>query len=159
MALLDDSSFLNQVCIASTTNPLVLNIKHCFNNNHYIFKIVDSLLYFGECLYNPKGSLCLQVLQVCHDFLIVRHFGFKKILEFIYQKNWWHQMQKAMKFFVLSCNTCFRPKTKEHHLCRLLQLLPISNYSKFFIFMDLINNLSPSNYFDTIYVIVDQLKK
>ena len=57
-----DSSFLDQLRAASTIDPLVLDIKHCFDNNREKFRFVDDLLYFEERLYIPKGSAHLWVL-------------------------------------------------------------------------------------------------
>jgi hypothetical protein len=51
--ILLDSSFLNQVCAASTMDPLDLDIKHRFDNNREKFKFLGNL-YFGERLYISK---------------------------------------------------------------------------------------------------------
>jgi hypothetical protein len=108
-----DSSFLDQVCAASTIDPLVLDIKHCSNNNYEKFKFVDNLLYFEERLYIPKGPpglACLRVLQACHDFPAAVHFRFNKTLELISRDFWWSQMWNVIEEFVLSCDTCSRSK-------------------------------------------------
>jgi hypothetical protein len=68
-----DSSFLDQVCVASTMDPLVLNIKCRSDNNCEKFKFVDDLLYFEERLYIPEGPARLRVLQAYHDFPATRH--------------------------------------------------------------------------------------
>ena len=54
-----DSSFLNQIHIASTMDFLVLDIKCRSDNNHEKFKFVDDLLYFEDCLYILEGPTCL----------------------------------------------------------------------------------------------------
>jgi hypothetical protein len=115
MSTLVDSSFLDQIHAASILDPLVLDIKRCSNNNCEKFKFVDDLLYFEECLYIPEGLACLRVLQARHDFPAVGHFGFNKTLELISRDFWWPQMWKAVKEFVLSCNTCSRSKNPRHH--------------------------------------------
>jgi hypothetical protein len=76
-----DSSFLDQVRVASTMDHLVLDIKRRYNNNREKFKFVDDLLYFEECLYILEGPTQLQVLQTYHDFPTIGHFGFNKTLE------------------------------------------------------------------------------
>jgi hypothetical protein len=53
ISILVDSSFLNQVCAASTMDPLDLDIKHRFDNNREKFKFLGNL-YFGERLYISK---------------------------------------------------------------------------------------------------------
>jgi hypothetical protein len=105
-----DSSFLDQVRAASTIDPLVLDIKRRFDNNCKKFKFVDNLLYFEERLYILEAPTRLQVLQARHDFPVVGHFGFNKTLELISRDFWWPQMWKAVKEFVLSCDTYSRSK-------------------------------------------------
>jgi hypothetical protein len=105
-------------------DPLVLDIKH-FDNNREKFKFVDDVLYFEEHLYKPEGPTRLRVLQARHDFPVAGHFGFNKTLELISQDFWWLQMWKAVKEFVLSCDTCSRSKNPRHCPYGLLQPLPI----------------------------------
>jgi hypothetical protein len=124
MSTLVDSSFLDQIRVASTMDPLVLDIKH-FDNNREKFKFVDDVLYFEEHLYKPEGPTRLRVLQARHDFPVAGHFGFNKTLELISQDFWWLQMWKAVKEFVLSCDTCSRSKNPRHCPYGLLQPLPI----------------------------------
>jgi hypothetical protein len=125
MSFLVDSSFLDQIRAASTMDPIVLDIKRCSNNNREKFKFVDDVLYFEEHLYKPEGPTRLRVLQARHDFPVAGHFGFNKTLELISQDFWWLQMWKAVKEFVLSCDTCSRSKNPRHCPYGLLQPLPI----------------------------------
>ena len=106
-------------------DPLVLDIKRHFDNNSEKFKFVNDLLYFEKHLYILEGSKRLWILQTCHDFLAVGHFGFNKMLELISQDFWWPQMWKGVKEFVLSCDTCSRSKNPRHRPYGLLQPLPI----------------------------------
>jgi len=68
MAMLIDSSFLNQVYTTPPIDSLVFNIKHCSNYDCNKFKFVDNLLYFEEYLYILKGSICLSILKTYNDF-------------------------------------------------------------------------------------------
>jgi len=43
-------------------------------------------------VYNPEGSLRLEVLQARHDFPVAKHFRFNKKLKPISQGFWWPQM-------------------------------------------------------------------
>jgi hypothetical protein len=117
-----DSSFLDQIRAASTLDPLILDIKRS-NNNREKFKMVDDLLYFEERLYIPEGHARLRVLQTHHDFPATGHFGFNKILELISRDFWWPQMWKAVKEFVLSCDTCCKLKNPRYRPYGLLQPL------------------------------------
>ena len=84
MSTLVDSSFLDQVRVASTMDPLVLDIKSRSINNCEKFKFVDKLLHFEKRSYILEGPACLPVLQTHHDFPTVGHFGFNKIMELIF---------------------------------------------------------------------------
>ena len=154
-----DSSFLNQIYVASYLDLLIVDIKCCSDNNHEKLKFVDDLLYFEEHLYIPEGPPCFWVLQACHDLLAIGHFGFNKILELISWDFWPPQKWKAVKEFVLSCNTCSRLKNPQHCPYGLLQPLPIPRQSWSFISMDFITDLPSSKNFDAIFIIVDRLTK
>lgn len=98
-----DSSFFDQVCKASTTDPLVLDIKHLTSNifeEFFKFKIQDNL-FFGEHLFILEGPIHLCVLQTCHDF---------PTLEFLSSDFWWPKMWKDVKEFVLLCDICSKSK-------------------------------------------------
>jgi hypothetical protein len=150
-----DSSFLDQIRAASTMDPLVLDIKHRSDNNHKKFKLVDDFLYFEERLYILEGPVHLRVLQARHDFLAVGYFGFNKTLELISRDFWWPQMWKAVKEFVLSCDTCSRLKNPRYRSYGLLQPLPIPRQPWPSVSMDFITDLPSSKNFDAIFVIVD----
>jgi len=66
---------------------------------------------------------------------------------------------KQAKDFVLSYDTCSRSKNPQHRLHGLLQSLPILNEQCSLVSKDFITYLGPSSFFDTMYVIIDQLTK
>jgi hypothetical protein len=154
-----DSSFLDQVRAATTMDPLVLNIKRHSNNNHEQLKFVDDLFYFEERLYILEGPTRLRVLQARHDFSTVGHFGFNKTLELISQDFCWPQMWKAVKEFVLSCDTYSKSKNPRHCLYGLLQPLLIPRQPWSSISTEFIIDLPSSRNFDAIFIIVDRLIK
>lgn len=90
IATLLDLSFFEQICIAKTKDSLVCNIKQSLHND--MFKNIKDLLYFKDHLYILEGAMQLCVLQSCHDFPTIEHFGFNKKLELISQDYWWLQM-------------------------------------------------------------------
>lgn len=47
------------------------------------FEFKDELLFYKGLLYVPLKTLRLQIVQACHDFQSVGHFGYNKILESI----------------------------------------------------------------------------
>jgi hypothetical protein len=66
-------------------------------------------------------------------------------------------MWKAVKEFVLSCDTCSRSKNPQHCSYGLLQPLPIPRQPWSSVSMDFITNLPSSRNFDAIFIIVDRL--
>lgn len=128
--MLLDLLFFDEVHKASYTDPLVLNIKYLANNlpkESSKFKYKDNLLFFEECLFIPKGSTRMCVLQIHHDFPTIAYFGFNKTLELLSRDFWWPKMWKDVKTFVLSCDTCLRSKNLVHWPYGLFQ---------FFLFQD-----------------------
>jgi hypothetical protein len=157
MALPIDADFHRDIQMASTQDPLFCRTKQHPDNDK--FKIQDNLLYFEDRVYIPEGSLRLRVLQSRHDFPAAGHFGFNKTLELVSRDFWWPQMWKAVKDFVLSCDTCSRSKNPRHRPYGLLQPLPVPQRPWSSVSMDFITDLPPSATFDAICVVVDRLTK
>lgn len=157
MALPIDADFRRDIQIASSQDPLFCRTKQHPDNDK--FKIQDNLLYFEDRVYIPEGPLRLRVLQSRHDFPAAGHFGFNKTLELVSRDFWWPQMWKAVKDFVLSCDTCSRSKNPRHRPYGLLQPLPIPQRPWSSVSMDFITDLPPSATFDAICVVVDRLTK
>jgi len=87
-----NSLFLDQICIASTLDPLILDIKQWPHHDNNTYKLMDNLLYFEECFYVLEGPLRLQVFQAQHDFFATKHLGFNKTLEFVSRDFLWPQI-------------------------------------------------------------------
>jgi hypothetical protein len=68
-------------------------------------------------------------------------------------------MWKAVKEFVLSCDTCFKSKNPQHYPYGLLQPLPIPRQPWSSISIGFITNFPSSRNFDAIFIFVDQLTK
>jgi hypothetical protein len=49
---------------------------------------MDEILYYQRLLYIPDGIYRLQVLQSCHIFPAVGHFGFNKTMELTSREFW-----------------------------------------------------------------------
>jgi hypothetical protein len=68
-------------------------------------------------------------------------------------------MWKAVKEFVLSCNTCSRSKNPRHCPYGLLQPLPIPRQPWSSVSIYFITDLPSSRNFDAIFIIIDWLTK
>jgi hypothetical protein len=74
-------------------------------------------------------------------------------MELVFRDYWWLEFLKYVKEFVRFCeNPC-------HYLRDLFQPLPILASLRSSISMDFITDLSPSNFYDSILMVVDHLTK
>ena len=112
----EDLLHLKEIRDASKDNPFVTSIFRRMKSGAESsqlkeeFEFKDGLLYHKGLLYVPPGSARLKVLQLCHDFLAARHFGFNKTMKSITRDYWWPRMWKFVKEFIQSCETCARAK-------------------------------------------------
>lgn len=159
--LIVDSTLIKQFQSSMSSDPLIHDIRNPSSKSHDMskFEFKNNLLYFEGHLYIPKGEVRLRVLQACHNFPTTWHFEYIKTLELISKDFWWPQMWKAVKDFVQSYNICSRSKIPCHWPYRLLQPLHILEQPWSFVSMDFIINLSSSNSYDSIFVIVDCFTK
>ena len=93
-------------------NPIKKSIQNQKNIVDFGFK--DDLLYYHGLLYIPLGSNQFKVLQRCHDFFEVGHFGFNKTMELISRDYWLPRMWKFVKEIIKSYNVCTRAKVPHH---------------------------------------------
>jgi hypothetical protein len=98
-------------------------------------------------------------LQAHYDFPATGYFGINKTLELIFQDFWWLQIWKAVKEFVLSCDTCSKSKNPRHHPYGLLQPLHILRQPWPSVSIDFITDLPSLRTLEVIFVIVDWLTK
>ena len=81
------------------------------------------------------------------------------MLELISRDFWWFQMWKAVKEFVLSCDTHSKSKNPRHCPYVLLQPLLIPRQPWSFVSIDFITNLPSLRNFDAMFIIIDRLTK
>jgi hypothetical protein len=86
----EDASYLKEVQDTLKANPFVENIKKrlYINNVNDEFEFKDGLFYFKGLLYIPPGPIWFKIIQMQHDLLAVRYFGFKKTMELIFKDVW-----------------------------------------------------------------------
>jgi hypothetical protein len=105
-------------------------------------------------------SLRLEIMQDNHDAKIAGHLGVDKTVEKIKRKFHWPRLNRTVKAYVLSCDSCQRNKPQQRRPAGLLQPLPIPNGRWEDIAMDYIVQLprTPRGH-DAILVVVDRLTK
>ncbi|MBW0460515.1 hypothetical protein O181_000230 [Austropuccinia psidii MF-1] len=106
---------------------------------------------------DPTGQL--SILQKLHDSPLAGHPGQERTLKHVKRDFHWSGMTQFIKDYVSSCQQCPRNKNIHHKKFGFLKPLPIPNGPWIFLSMDFITQLSLSNSFDSILVIVDRFSK
>ena len=101
----------------------------------------------------------LSVMQSRHDGLTAGHFGFRKTLDLIARDYQWPNMHNDVKNFIDSCEICARVKHSRKQPFGLLQPVQTPQRPWAHISINFITDLSISNGFDSILVIVDYFTK
>src|SRR5215208_2019861 len=79
------------------------------------FQIRQNMIYFKGRLYVPSNKQLRQaILNQYHDAPAAGHQGVEKTLERMRRTYYFPGMAKAVKEYVLSCDSCFRNKAQRH---------------------------------------------
>jgi hypothetical protein len=89
------------------------------------FEQQDGLLFRNNLIYVLEGPIRLKILRECHDNTLAGHFGMARTHELVSRNYWWPKMNKLLREYVKSYDTCARSKAPRHRPFGLLQPLPI----------------------------------
>jgi hypothetical protein len=70
------------------------------------FEQQDGLLLRNNLIYVPEGPIRLKILRECHDNTLAGHFGMARTHELVSRNYWWPKMNKLLREYVKSCDTC-----------------------------------------------------
>ena len=116
----------------------------------------DGLLRYDNRIWVPDTeTLCLDVLQNCHDHVLAGYFGQNWTLELVRRNYTCLNIHTFVRDYCNSCVTCKRNKAPRHRLYGLLKPLPVPDRPWHSISMDFIEELPPSNNYTAILVVVD----
>ncbi len=107
----------------------------------------------------PEGPIRLKILRECHDNSLAGHFGMARIHKLMSKNYWWPKMNKLLREYVKSCDTCARSKAPRHRPFGLLQPLLIPSRPWGSIAMDFIMDLPTVRTKNSILVVVGRLTK
>jgi len=110
-------------------------------------------------IYVPEGPICLKILRECHDNTLAGHFGMARTHELMSRNYWWPKMNKLLREYVKSFDTCVRSKAPRHRPFGLLWPLPIPSRPWGSIAMDFITDLPIVKAKNSILVVFDRLTK
>ncbi len=120
--------------------------------NQRFSKENDWILH-DDRIYIPE-PLRLEILKKHHDAPPAGHPGRAVTLDLIRRNYSWPGLQRQVRLFVTSCDTCQRVKADHHKPYGLLQPLPVPSRPWEDLSWDLIVKLPISQGFDSIWVVV-----
>jgi hypothetical protein len=85
MSSCEEASYLKEVQEALIDDIFIDNIRECLRINEVNdeFEFKDGLLNFKGLLYILPGIILFKIIEIYHDLLAARHFGFNKTMELI----------------------------------------------------------------------------
>ena len=108
---------------------------------------------------SEHGNLRTHISKSKHDHPTVGYFGYNKTLELLRQGYIWPSMRSDCKKFTSQCVLCARNKPAHHRLYDILQPAPIPERPLHLFSMYFIEQLSLSNGYTAILIIIDRLSK
>ncbi|KAL6468355.1 hypothetical protein MHYP_G00240320 [Metynnis hypsauchen] len=109
-------------------------------------------------LYVP-ASVRQQALRWGHASPFTGHPGVARTLDFLRRRFWWPSMERDVRAFIVSCETCARCKAPRSRPQGLLHPLPIPARPWSHVSLDFITGLPPSRGNTAILVLVDRFSK
>ena len=119
------------------------------------------MTYRGK-IYIPhsvKDTLRQQIIQIYYDLPSARHLGQWKIYKLVSRSYWQPGMTTFVKKYVMGCNMCQQMKNCPQQSFGPLVPNKVLNRPWKIISTDLITQLSESNGYNAMCVIVDRLTK
>ncbi len=127
------------------------------------WRLQEGLLLFRGRLYVPPGLLRREVVRLNHDDPLAGHFGFARTLALIQRKYYWPGMNKDIKSYVDTCDTCHRIKPVRHKPYGELSALPPPRAPFTDLTMDFITDMPPSEFhgivYDSIFIVMCRYTK
>lgn len=108
--------------------------------------------------YVPQ-NLCHRVMQWVHTSVSSGHPGISHTLHLLQNSFWWPSMTKDVTTYVKACQVCAQSKTPKELPSGLLQPLPIPQHPWSHLSIDFVADLSFSNGFTAVIVLIDRLSK
>jgi transposase InsO family protein len=140
-----------------------LNQQVAASNHASPFEIMDGLLYYTKQahprLVIPK-SCQHTFLREAHDCVVSGHLGVHKTLARLQRVAYWPNMERDVRLYVRTCDSCQRNKPSNQRKPGLLQPLPIPDHNWDSVSMDFVVRLPMTlTGYDAVMVVVDRLTK
>jgi hypothetical protein len=163
ISVLGTSELFNQITSAQLKDETCQQVVNnpSFSRKEMNLELKEGVVYKDNRVFVPPiSNLKTQILKVFHDSPIAGHAGTEKTIELIKRELYWYGMDREIKEYVTTCNSCQRNKPSQQLPMGLLKPLDIPRQAWETITMDFITQLprTKSGY-DSIAVIVDKLSK
>ena len=121
------------------------------NFEKLVWQLKDGLVFFKNKLYVLPGILHREAVRLYHDNLLAGHFGYLQTLELVSRKYFWPGINKDIKKYVDTCDTCHCIKPIRYKPYRSLNplLAPRAPFTD--LIMDFITDMPPCEFHETIY--------
>ncbi len=129
-----------------------IKLKNCQTQNEILYHDSQLWVSFNELLQ-------MNLIREIHDQSSVDHSDILRTVKVIKRNYYWSFMWKMINQYIRNCYICQRSKTSRNKSNNLLQSLSISEQRWQDIVMNFIINLSDSNKYNTILMIICKLSK
>jgi len=135
--------------------------RSSFSRNEMNLESKEGIVYKDNRVFVPPiSNLKTQILKLFHDSPIAGHAGTEKTIELIKRELYWYGMDREIKEYVTTCNSCQRNKSSQQLPIGLLKPLEIPKQAWSTITIDFITQLPRTRSgYDSIAVVVDKLSK
>ena len=154
-----DDDFLTRIKASSSAKDRVVE-KALAGKEKSWQEHEDRVVTWQERIYVPRNKhLREHIIREHHDSIAAGHLGRYKTQELITWNYWWPYIQSDIRKYVDGCETCQRSKMHRQKPKAPLNPneVPLGPWEH--ISVDLIGELSESQSFNTILVIVDRFSK
>lgn len=109
-------------------------------------------------MFVPPRLLCRELVSLNYDDSLGRYFGFTYILALIKQKYYWPEMNKDIKSYVNTYDTCHQTKPVCHKLYGEFSALPLPRAPFIDLTIDFITGMPLSEFhgimYDSIFIVI-----
>ena len=160
------ANFYQQVYMINQMNELCNKYKQAINENKLKFhitklkncEIIDSVLFRKDLLWVLK-NMHTKLLQKIHDQLSISHLDNKQTIDLIQRFYYWSNHQVTVRQYIQNCHVYQRSKASKDSINELHHLLLISQERWKDIVINFITELSLSEDYNVICIIICHLIK
>lgn len=162
LATTDDRSVKNMVA-AQTADEKLIELRQFLTSEEHSPKVTlreDGVLLLDSKIAVPDDDATkLRIMRLKHDHPTAGHPGISKTIKLIKRDFFWKNPKSFVTDYIKTCMKCARNKPLRSRPYGLLQPLPVADRPWSSLSMDFIDQLPPSESFDSILVVVCRFTK